>query len=217
MKSNAELQRDVIAELGYEPAIDPAQIGVIAKDAMVTLTGTVPSYAEKLAAAEAAERVQGVRGVVDEMHVAVPCIQHRTDEDLAQAILNTFKWDTGIPDEKIKFKVSHGWITLEGTVHYKQEQKRAEEAIHYLTGLRGITNLIEVKPLDIPLDIKDKIERALRRSAGVDAQRIAIEVEGNKVILTGTVHSRAERNVVERAARSASGVSEVEDHLTIAA
>ena len=217
MKSNAELQRDVIAELGYEPAIDPAQIGVIAKDGMVTLTGTVPSYAEKLAAAEAAERVQGVRGVVDEMHVAVPCIQHRTDEDLAQAILNTFKWDTGIPDEKIKFKVSHGWITLEGTVHYKQEQKRAEEAIHYLTGLRGITNLIEVKPLDIPLDIKDKIERALRRSAGVDAQRIAIEVEGNKVILTGTVHSRAERNVVERAARSASGVSEVEDHLTIAA
>jgi len=217
MKSNAELQRDVIAELGYEPAIDPAQIGVIAKDGMVTLTGTVPSYAEKLAAAEAAERVQGVRGVVDEMHVAVPCIQHRTDEDLAQAILNTFKWDTGIPDEKIKFKVSHGWITLEGTVHYKQEQKRAEEAIHYLTGLRGITNLIEVKPLDIPLDIKDKIESALRRSADVDAQRIAIEVEGNKVILTGTVHSRAERNVAERAARSASGVSEVEDHLTIAA
>lgn len=216
MKSNAELQRDVIAELAYEPAIDPAQIGVITKNGIVTLTGTVKSYAEKLDAAEAAERVQGVRAVIDEMHVEIPCIQHRADEELARAILNTLKWDSRIPDESIKFKVSHGWVTLAGTVDYKHQQRSAEEAIRNLTGVRGITNQIEVKPRPVASDIKGLIEDALRRSARINEQPITVDIEGNKVILRGTVHSRAEQHEAERTAWSAPGVAEVEDHLTVA-
>lgn len=216
MKSNAELQRDVIAELAYDPAIDPAEIGVIARNGIVTLTGTVRNYAEKLDAAEAAERVQGVRAVIDEMHVSIPCIQHRADEDLAQAVLNTLKWDSRIPDENIKFKVSHGWVTLVGAVDYRHQQTVTEEAIRNLTGVRGITNLIEVKPRPLALEIKDRIEDALRRSAQITEQPITVEIEGSKLILRGTVHSRAEQQEAHRIAWSAPGVSEVEDHLTVA-
>ncbi len=216
MKSNAELQRDVIAELAYQPAIDPGEIGVIAKDGMVTLTGTVRNYAEKLDAAEAAERVQGVRAVIDEMHVSLPCIQHRADEELAQTVLNTLKWDSRIPDENIKFKVHHGWVTLAGTVDYKHEHALTEDAIRNLIGVRGITNLIEVKPRVVAPDIKARIEDALRRSAQTVEQPIAVEVKGSKVILRGSVHSRAERHEAHRIAWSAPGVSEVEDHLTMA-
>jgi len=216
MKSNAEMQRDVIAELTYEPAIDPGEIGVIAKNGIVTLTGTVRNYAEKLDAAKAAERVQGVRAVIDEMHVSHPCIQHRADEDLAQAVLNTLKWDTRVPDEKIKFKVNHGWVTLAGTVDYKHQQALTEDAIRNLTGVRGITNLIEIKPRVVASDLKSRIEEALRRSAQIHEQPITVEVEGNKVILQGTVHSRAEHHEAHRIAWSASGVSQVEDHLTVA-
>jgi len=217
MKSNVELQRDVMAELAYEPAVDPAQIGVIAKDGMVTLTGTVRSHAERLTAAEAAERVQGVLAVIDEMHVEIPCIQHRTDEELARSILNTLKWDSRVPDDRIKFKVSHGWVTLVGTVDYKHEQRSAEDAIRNLTGVRRIENLIEVKPRAIALDIKNRIESALRRSAQINEHGITVEVKRSTVILRGTVHSRAERNEAERVAWLGPGVSEVEDHLTIAA
>lgn len=215
MKSNAELQRDVIAELTYEPAIDPGQIGVIARSGIVTLTGTVRNYAEKLEAAEAAERVQGVRAVIDEMHVSLPCIQHRADEDLAQAVLNTLKWDTRVPDENIKFKVNHGWVTLTGTVDYKHQQVLTEDAIRNLTGVRGITNLIEVKPQVVASDIKHRIEESLRRSAQVHEQPITVELDGSRVILHGTVHSRAEHHEAHRIAWSAPGVSEVEDHLTV--
>ncbi len=216
MKSNAELQRDIIAELAYEPAIDRGEIGVIAKNGVVTLTGTVRNYAEKLEAAEAAERVQGVRAVVDEMHVSIPCVQHRADEDLAQAVLNTLKWDSRVPDENIKFKVNHGWVTLAGTVDYKHEQTLTEDAIRNLTGVRGITNLIEVRPRVLASDIKSRIEDALRRSAQIDEQPMTVEVEGSRVILRGTVHSRAEHHEAHRIAWSAPGVSEVEDHLTVA-
>ncbi len=216
MKSNAELQRDVIAELTYEPAIDPGEIGVIAKNGIVTLTGTVRNYAEKLEAAEAAERVQGVRAVIDEMHVSLPCMQHRADEDLAQAVLNTLKWDTRVPDENIKFKVNHGWVTLTGSVDYKHQQALTEDTIRNLTGVRGITNLIEVKPRVVASDIKCRIEEALRRSAQISEQPMTVEVEGSKVILRGTVHSRAEHHEAHRIAWSAPGVSEVEDHLTVA-
>lgn len=216
MKTNAELQRDVVAELAYEPMIDAAQIGVIAKDGIVTLTGTVESYAQKLAASEAAERVSGVRAVVEEMHVELPCLHHRADEDLGRAALNALKWDTRIPDERLKLRVNHGWITLQGTVDHRYQREAAEQVIRNLVGVRHIENQIEVKPAITPYDIKTRVETALRRMAPSEPH-ISVDVQGGTIILRGNVQSQAERKQAEREAWSAPGVSKVEDHLTIAA
>lgn len=216
MKTNTELQRDVVAELAYEPMVDASQIGVAAKDGIVTLTGTAKGYAQKLVASEAAERVLGVRAVVDEMHVELPCTQHRADEELSRAALNALKWDTRVPDERIKFRVSQGWITLEGTVNQRCQREAAEEVIRKLVGVRHIENRIEVKPVITPVDVKTRIENALRRMAPGEP-RITVDVQGSKVILHGNVQSQAERRQAERTAWSAPSVSKVEDHLTLAA
>jgi osmotically-inducible protein OsmY len=218
MKTNTQVQLDVWDELQYEPSVDAAEIGVTAKDGIVTLTGTVKSFAEKWSAARAAERISGVKAVVDEMQVKLPGTLHlREDEDIARAVLNSLKWDVMVPDERIKVKVEHGYITLEGTVDYKYHETAAVGAIRNLAGVKGITSLIKVKPAVTPSGVKAKIEEALRRAAELDAQRIKVAVYDSKVTLHGTVHSRAERNEAERAAWSAPGVTQVEDDLTVAA
>jgi osmotically-inducible protein OsmY len=216
MKTNIQLQHDVLDELKYEPAVDPAEIGVTTKDGVVTLSGTIKSYAEKWSAVRAAERVSGVKAVVDEMKVELPAMFHRTDADIARAVLNALKWDVLVPEERIKVKVSQGWVTLKGTVDYKYEQSAAESAIRNLTGVKGVENLITVKPLATPIEVKAKIENAFRRAAELEARRINVDVRGNTVILHGTVHSWAERDEAERAAWSAPGVAQVEDDLTVA-
>lgn len=167
MKTDTQLQHDVIDELAYEPVVDPAQIGVAAQDGIVILTGTVKNYAQKLAAAEAAERVHGARAVVDEMHVELPCTKHRADEELARAVSNTLSWDTRVPDDLIQFKVNHGWVTLDGTVNYKHEQVWAEEAIRNLTGIKGIENRIKVKASAPPV-AESKIESALPQAVNLE-------------------------------------------------
>lgn len=217
MKTNIQLQRDVLDELQYEPSVDPAEIGVTAKDGIVTLTGHVKSYAEKWSAARAAERVSGVKAIVDEMQVRLPDIHLRTDEDIARAVLNALEWDVMVPDERIKVKVENGYITLDGTVDYKYQETAAVGAIRNLAGVKGVNDLVNVKPQVTPSGVKAKIESALRRAAELDAQRIKVDVHDSKVTLHGTVHSWAERSEVERAAWSAPGVTKVEDDLTVAA
>jgi len=217
-KSNTQLQEDVLSELKYEPSVDASEIGVTAKDGIVGLTGNVKNYAEKYAAVHAAERVAGVRAVTDEMKVDLPAFHVRNDEDIARAAINALQWDVWVPPNHVKVKVDSGWITLEGEVDYKYQQTAAEQAVRNLTGVMGVSNLINLKkPAVLPSEVKAKIDEALRRAADIDADRINVSVLKNTVTLKGTVSSWAELQAAEHAAWSAPGVTSVEDDLVIAA
>jgi len=217
-KTNTELQQDVLLELRFEPSVDASDIGVTAKEGIVSLTGNVKSYAEKYAAVHAAERVAGAKAVTDELKVDLPSYHIRDDQDIARAALNALQWDVWVPYDRIKVKVDNGWITLEGQVDYYYQQNAAGNAVCNLTGVRGLTNLISIKkPAVMPSDVKANIDSALRRAAEVDADHIKVKVVDDKVILNGTVSSWAERGEAERAAWSAPGVRAVEDDLVIAA
>jgi osmotically-inducible protein OsmY len=217
MKTNLQLQQDVMDELQYEPSIEAAGIGVTAREGIVTLTGSVKSYAEKWSAAQAAERVSGVKAVVDEIKVKLPFAHERGDEDIALAAVQALQWDIQVPHTRIMVKVEQGRITLEGDVDYKYQQTAAMNAVRNLTGVTGVVNFIHVKPTANASEVKVTIENALRRAAETDAQQIMVDVVNDKVTLRGTVHSWAERSEAERAAWSAPGVRVVEDNLSVAA
>jgi osmotically-inducible protein OsmY len=218
MKTDKQLQRDVLDELQYEPSVDASKIGVIAHDGIVSLSGTVASYAEQFGATRAAERVAGVKAVASETKVELPSMHQRDDADIAQQVLNALKWHVWIPQDTIKVKVAHGWVTLEGNVDSKYQHTSVDNAVRYLMGVKGLVNLITVKqPAINSSEVKTKIENALRRATELEAARIKVEVIGSKVVLRGMVGSWAERSAAERAAWAAPGVGQVEDNLTIAA
>jgi len=214
-RTDEEIQRDILEELKWDTRVRPNEIGVAVKDGIVTLTGWVDSYLKKMAAEEAAHRVRGVKAVVNDIEVRLPSSAERTDEDLAKAALNALQWQAGVPADKIDVTVSHGWVTLKGEVEYGYQKREAERAVERLSGVRGVINLIRVKPGLSPTDLKQKIEQALVRNAELDAKRITVEVQGSKVILYGTVRSYAEKKAAEEAAWAAPGVSEVENHIVI--
>src|SRR5437870_6939262 len=183
MKTDSELQRDVMDELRWEPSVNAAHVGVAVKEGVVTLTGHVSSYAEKYAADRAAKRVQGVRAVANELDVKLPDSSRRTDQDIAAAAVQALKSNTQVPADQIKVSVSDGWVKLEGEVEWDCQREAAESAIRNLPGVTGISNLIRVKPYVMPADLKAKITDAFKRNAETDARRIKIEVQGSKVIL----------------------------------
>jgi osmotically-inducible protein OsmY len=215
LHTDEEIQRDVLEELKWDTRVRPNEIGVTAKDGIVALTGLVDSYLKKLAAEDAAQRVHSVKAVVNELEVQLPGSAERTDTDLAEAVTNALKWDTGIPAGKLEVTVSKGWVTLKGEVEYAFQKKDAERAIRYLAGITGVSNLIQVKPQIFPADLKADIEKALTRNAETDAQHITVDVRGSKVSLYGTVHSYAERKAVENAVWAAPGITEVEDRTDV--
>jgi osmotically-inducible protein OsmY len=213
--NDVTLRQHIIAALEFEPSLDAVHIGVAVEDGIVTLTGHVRSYAEKLTAELLTQRIRGVRAVAEEIEVRFPEDKKTADDEIARRALSIIAWDTTIPDDTIKLKVQKGWITLTGEVEWHFQRAAAESAIRRLTGVAGVINLLSIRPrLDLS-NIQSCIEGALKRDAEIEADGINIKVSGSKVILEGRVHAWRERGVAERAAWATPGVTAVEDHLAV--
>ena len=216
MKTDKQLQHDVLAELEWEPSVEASQIGVTAKNAVVTLVGNVAHYHEKLAAERAAKRVYGVQAVANDIEVRLLSPSQRTDAEIAAASLYALSWNTSVPTDRIQLTVRNGWITLEGHVDWQFQKQAAERAVHHLIGVKGVSNQIILTPQVQTADVQTKIENALRRSAELDAHRITVEAKGGKVTLRGTVRAWVEREEAQQAAWAAPGVTEVDNRITVA-
>ncbi|MFC1924021.1 BON domain-containing protein [Chloroflexota bacterium] len=215
MKTDAELQQDVMNELKWEPTVEGAEIGVAVKDGVVTLSGYVDSYAEKWAAERAAARVFGVRAVTEAIQVRLPGSLKRSDEDIARAVANVLEWNILVPHDRIEVHVQNGLVTLSGEVDWWYQKNATEEAVRYLKGVVLFNNQITVKPPVKPQDVKGKIESAFQRNALLDSRRITVETRGGWVILSGSVRNWAERAEAQWTAWAAPGVSEVENNIII--
>ncbi|HET6377279.1 MAG TPA: BON domain-containing protein [Methylocella sp.] len=209
------LRQFVIDELDFEPSIDAANIGVSVEDGVVTLTGHVSSYAEKIAVERAVRRVKGVKAIAEEIEVRYPDQSKRSDDEIAHRAVNILRWSVQVPADSIQVKVEKGWITLTGEVPWQYQRLAAESAVRKLSGVIGVTNLIEIKPQVEASDIREKILESLKRNAELEADSIRIIVDKDKVTLEGKVKAWYERELVERAAWSAPGVKSVEDRLTL--
>ena len=215
VRSDTQIQADVLAEMKWDARVQPNEVGVSVKDGIVTLTGYVDSYTKKWAAEERAHRVAGVKAVANDIQVRLPGSSERTDADIAAAARRALEWNTLVPADRIKITVSNGFVTLEGDVDWQYERDAAERSVRNLVGVKGVSNLIRVKPNAMPQNIKERIEQALRRIIEEDARNITVEVDGSKVILRGSVRSWAERQEAERTAWSAPGITSVDNRITI--
>lgn len=215
MKSDIEIQQDVMEELKWEPFLNASEIGVAVKNGIVTLSGQVDSYSKKVLAERATKRVAGVKAIAEDIQVGISPGFRRTDAEIADAVYNALKWHTGVQEEKIKIKVEDGSVRLEGEVEWDYQRINAKTAIENLGGVRSVINLITVKPEIKASDIRKKINSAFIRSATIDAEKVDVEVSGNKVILRGKVRSFAEKEDAERAAWAAPGVTTLESNLEV--
>lgn len=215
MKNNEELQKDVQDAIKWEPLLNAAEIGVTVKDGIVTLTGVVDSYTKKSEAEEAARNVAGVKAVVENIKIKFGSYDNKSGNEIANEILNAFKWSWDIPTDKIKVKVEDGWVTIDGEVKWKFQKEAANKAVNNLIGVKGVTNNITIR-LESHDDIEKKdIERALLRNWSINDKEISVKVTGSKVILNGTVHSLYQKDQAGRIAWNAPGVITVDNELII--
>jgi osmotically-inducible protein OsmY len=214
--NDKQLRQNVIDELDFDPSIDSADIGVAAQDGVVTLTGHVSTYVEKLAAERATWRVKGVKAIAQEIKVRLATDKKTNDDEIAQRAVQVLAWSASVPADAVKVRVQDGCITLTGTVGWNYQRQAMEKAVRRLSGVKGVVNGIELLPTATHADIKDRIAKALERHADVEAERIIVTIDNGRVCLNGTVDSWDERMAVERAAWAAPGVHAVVDHLRIA-
>jgi len=215
MMIDKELKQHVENALDWEASVDAKDIGVSVDQGVVTLRGNVRSYADKLMAERVALRVYGAKAVANDLIVHVVSAYQRTDTEIAEAAVHALTWHTTVPNDHVTVTVKDGWITLAGTLDWQYQKDAADRAVRDLTGVKGVTNDIRVQPRVKTTDVRDKIEAAFKRSAEIDARRVNVTVQDGHVILSGNVHSWAERQEAERAAWAALGVSRVDDRLTI--
>ena len=209
------LRQAIVEELDFEPSVNAANIGVAVDNGVVTLTGHVASYAEKIAAERAVERVKGVRAIAENIEVRYPGHKQTADDEIAERALSIIGWNVQVPKDLVKIKVEKGWVTLDGVVDWRFQREAAEAAVRQLSGVVGVSNLIEVKPNVAPRDIKQKILDALKRNAELEADAIRVDVTEGNVVLEGNVKTWYERGIAKQAAWSAPGVKAVQDHLAI--
>lgn len=212
---DTDLRQDVLDELEYEPSIDAADIGVAVEDGTVILTGHVRTYGEKRTAESIVKRVKGVRAIAQEIEVRPVGTHITADDEIAKRAVNALTWNASVPRDQIQLKVENGYITLNGKVNWYYQKSAAEQAVQTITGVKGVTNLIEIKPVVSPTDVRQRIENALKRDAELEAKGIQVQVNHDKVTLEGRVRNWAEREAAERAAWAAPGVAHVVDHITI--
>jgi osmotically-inducible protein OsmY len=213
--SDADIKSNVLAELKYEPSVKATDIGVLVKEGTLTLNGFVDSYWEKWAAVKAAKRVIGVKAIADDIEVRLPSSYHHSDDDIAAAAASQMEWATTIPEKTVEITVREGFITLEGTVEWRFQKDAAERAVQSLVGVKGVNNLIVIKPKLAASGIKSSITSAFERSALLDSGNIEVKVSGGEVTLSGEVRNQAEREQAERIAWRAPGVLFVDNQITV--
>lgn len=215
MKSNAELQKDVQNAIRWDPSMQAAEIGVTAKDGVVTLSGNVDQYSKKLNAERATKKIQGVKAIAEEIRVLYGSAFKKTDPEIAKSILNTWKTNWLVPTDGVNVKVKNGWVKLDGPVQYKYQENAAKKSIEHLAGARGVTNMITVKSQTTEVAERIAVQNALRRDWSIKSQDIKVEVDHNKVKLTGKVGSLYQKDEASRLAWNAPGVNAVENDLAV--
>jgi osmotically-inducible protein OsmY len=213
--STIDLHKDLVEELAFDPSVNERHIAVNVDAGIVTLTGTVSSYAQKLAAEKAVKRVRGVRGIVEELTIDLPAFHQRNDADLTASAIQALRWNANIPVNALFVKVENSWITLTGTVDWQYQREAARISVASIAGVRGVINDVVLRKFVSPGDVKAKIKDSFRRNAEIDATRIVVEASEGVVTLRGPVHSWTEREDAQIAAYSIAGVSDVKNLTTV--
>ncbi|HEX8943974.1 MAG TPA: BON domain-containing protein [Gemmatimonadaceae bacterium] len=221
MKTDSQIQADILDELRSDVAIAPSDIAVTVRSGTVTLSGQVESLVTRNIAVRAAQRVAGVRAVADELRVHLPPDRRLSDEDIAHAVVNALMWDTEVPDKTIKARVHNGWIWLVGEADWRYQRDAAQRAVEHIAGVKGVSNIVRIRNREQPpvasVELKTQIEHALARNVAVTGRDIHVAVADHSVALSGRVHSWSERMAAERAAWSAAGITAVDNSLEIVA
>lgn len=215
MKTDSQIQKDVMDELKWQPFLNSSEIGVAVKNGIVTLSGIVDTYSKKLDAEKAAKKVAGVKAIAEDIQIGVSPTYRKTDTEIAEAVVRALKWHSAVPDDKIQVKVDDGIVTLQGELEWEYQRTSARNAVQNLTGVRSVANLITIKPKLNPFELEQKITAAFQRNAAIDAGKINVSTIGNKVILTGRVRSFAESEDAANVAWAAPGVYHVENKLIV--